>query len=128
MRYSPFRRSPLPKELLARLAWNKHAATVRSEPGSNPSNIIDSFNPILLARFLSYFSYMLFLKIKNPKMDFSKKKFLALQENTYVCRQKKNESGDDLLSRPVGKYHRREKLNGRVRYGNGCDLFTMITR
>ena len=38
IRYSPFRRSPFPKELLARLAWNKHVATVRSEPGSNPSN------------------------------------------------------------------------------------------
>ena len=31
-----------------------------------------------------------------------------------------------LLSR-FGHYHRLGKLNGRVRYGNGCDLSDMVT-
>ncbi len=34
-RYSPVRHSPLPKKLLVRLACVRHAASVRSEPGSN---------------------------------------------------------------------------------------------
>ena len=36
-RYSPFRRASTPKGFSARLACLNHAASVRSEPGSNPS-------------------------------------------------------------------------------------------
>ena len=35
MYYSPVRHSPHPKMLLVRLACVRHAASVRSEPGSN---------------------------------------------------------------------------------------------
>ena len=41
MRYSPFRHSP-PSRWVVRLACLIHAATVRSEPGSNPS--VEKFN------------------------------------------------------------------------------------
>ena len=39
----------------------------------------------------------------------------------------KNIPGNDLLSRPAGRYHRRERLNRRVRDGNGCFPLAMIT-
>ena len=90
IRYSPFRRSPFPKELLARLAWNKHVATVRSEPGSNPSN--KKFFLFCLTRIssahtlvLSLFPFFQRSKISaKPKLNFAFAKTNNLFANCFV--------------------------------------------
>ena len=46
MHYSPVRHSTHPKSFLVRLACVKHAASVRSEPGSN-SNVENDSNNFL---------------------------------------------------------------------------------
>ena len=53
----------------------------------------------------------------------NKKKALA-RNGQRLLREK---PGNDLLSRPAGRYHRRKRLNGRVRDGNGCIPLAMIT-
>ena len=40
----------------------------------------------------------------------------------------KKKPGDDLLSHREGSTIGVEELNFRVRYGNGCGLFTIVTR